>query len=366
MYFNQLAAKSLLLIGLTLGMVGCSRAPDPQDDIPLFKTFIVENIDKVSDDPYISSTVKPGDKMYELLVELQHGMVHKETYEPLIQNGDSESKLWYARLSMYDTPIVGQVYKWIREAMLEGNPYAALELSEQGEFCHVYGKDSASNSLLNMMGADTSYTSDVCSEKYFTKAVKGFEKLAAEGDLRAQYFLLRQKHWDKSKETRADYIHEIIRFAEAHYYQPLMDYVGTILYRPDEDYISKTPELYSLATKLLTIASNNNYIPAIERLVHLNENINKDDPLYLKLLNLDSPYYYASRILYFEAEYNKKELYCFVFAHEQLTGDSGYWIAVDDNIRNNPPVCAPKQPSTMVYIDGFTSRDDWRDRGGRY
>ncbi|EIA1590808.1 sel1 repeat family protein, partial [Vibrio parahaemolyticus] len=104
MYFNQLAAKSLLLIGLTLGMVGCSRAPDPQDDIPLFKTFIVENIDKVSDDPYISSTVKPGDKMYELLVELQHGMVHKETYEPLIQNGDSESKLWYARLSMYDTP----------------------------------------------------------------------------------------------------------------------------------------------------------------------------------------------------------------------------------------------------------------------
>ncbi|EIA1590779.1 sel1 repeat family protein [Vibrio parahaemolyticus] len=250
--------------------------------------------------------------------------------------------------------------------MLEGNPYAALELSEQGEFCHVYGKDSASNSLLNMMGADTSYTSDVCSEKYFTKAVKGFEKLAAEGDLRAQYFLLRQKHWDKSKETRADYIHEIIRFAEAHYYQPLMDYVGTILYRPDEDYISKTPELYSLATKLLTIASNNNYIPAIERLVHLNENINKDDPLYLKLLNLDSPYYYASRILYFEAEYNKKELYCFVFAHEQLTGDSGYWIAVDDNIRNNPPVCAPKQPSTMVYIDGFTSRDDWRDRGGRY
>ncbi|EJE8676153.1 sel1 repeat family protein [Vibrio parahaemolyticus] len=376
MYFNQLAAKSVLLIGLTLGMVGCSRTPDPQDDIPLFKTFIAENIDKVSDDPYISSTVKPGDKMYEFLVGLQHGMVHKETYEPLIQNGDSESKLWYARLSMYDTPIVGQVYKWISEAMLEGNPYAALELSEQGEFCNVYGKDSASNSLLNMMGADTSYTSDVCSEKYFTKAVKGFEKLAAEGDLRAQYFLLKQKHWDKSKETRADYIHEIIRFAEAHYYQPLMDYVDTILYYSKETKrkMSNSKEQYDLAIQLLTIASNNNYIPAIESLINIAPKLEKDATLYLNLLRLGSPEYYASRFYKFEDEYSEKDKVCFAFAYEKITGsDTKFFIWLNNEsqkfrrqgiLEERTDCSLKKATDAMVYIDGFTSRDDWRDRGG--
>ncbi|EJG1086794.1 sel1 repeat family protein [Vibrio parahaemolyticus] len=362
MYFNQLAAKSVLLIGLTLGMVGCSRTPDPQDDIPLFKTFIAENIDKVSDDPYISSTVKPGDKMYEFLVELQHGMVHKETYEPLIQNGDSESKLWYARLSMYDTPIVGQVYKWIREAMLEGNPYAALELSEQGEFCHVYGKDSASNSLLNMMGADTSYTSDVCSEKYFTKAVKGFEKLAAEGDLRAQYFLLKQKHWDKSKETRADYIHEIIRFAEAHYYQPLMDYVGTILYYSEETQkdVSNSQKQHELAIQLLTIASNNNYIPAINKLFQSTNDAKEKSKLVSRSILLGD----VQMITYqfYEAERHSTERYYYNLLIKELTGD---YQTMNIDTPNESKLLKERVKGfvedihSSVYIDGFTDSSDW-------
>lgn len=102
MCFNRILVESILLFGLVLSIVGGSKAPAPQDDIPLFDAFIAENIDKVSDDPYISSTVKLGDKMYDFLVELQQGMVRKHTYGELLENGDSESKLWYARLSMYD------------------------------------------------------------------------------------------------------------------------------------------------------------------------------------------------------------------------------------------------------------------------
>ncbi|WP_425669060.1 sel1 repeat family protein [Vibrio owensii] len=367
MYFNQLATKSLLLIGLTLGMVGCSRAPDPQDDIPLFKTFIAENIDKVSDDPYISSTVKPGDKMYEFLKYLQHGSGRNRLIKALVDDGDPEAMLWFARLNLGNTEIRGQVLQLMRDSMLAGNPYAALELSEGSESCTYYfGRDSVGSELAEMAGLDSPDDSDVCSKDNFTKAVKGFEKLAAEGDLRAQYFLLKQKHWDKSKETRADYIHEIIRFAKAHYYQPLMDYVSTILYRPEKDYISDTPEQRALAIELLTIASNNNYIPAIERLIRIDKEKGKDNIMYLKLLNLGSPYYYASRFLRFENEYDKNELYCFATAYQVISGgDRKLFIWLDDSIEKSSPSCNQKKTSAMVYIDGFTKRDFWRDRGGR-
>ncbi|NMU70334.1 hypothetical protein HKA89_16370, partial [Vibrio parahaemolyticus] len=92
MYFNQAIRKLAMLASLVLSVSGC--APNPQDDIPLFKTFIAENIDKVSEDPYISSTVRPGDALYRFFVQLQHGRVKEEVYEPL-KSGDSESKLWY-------------------------------------------------------------------------------------------------------------------------------------------------------------------------------------------------------------------------------------------------------------------------------
>ncbi len=236
MCFNRLFVKSILLFGLALSMVGCSKAPDPQDDIPLFDTFIAENIDKVSDDPYISSTVKPGDKMYEFLKYLQHGSGRNRLIQPLVDSGDSEAMLWFARLNLGNTEIRGTVLRLMLDAMQAGNPYAALELSEGSESCRYYfGKNSAGNKLAEMVGMRASNESEVCSEDNFALALKGFEELAKKGDLRAQYFLLKQKNWDLSTETRAEYIQEIIRFAEAHYYQPLMDYVGTILFYSKEE-----------------------------------------------------------------------------------------------------------------------------------
>ncbi|MDG2640679.1 sel1 repeat family protein [Vibrio parahaemolyticus] len=361
MFFNRVK-RTLVCMVLALGVVGCSKAPDPQNDIPLFKAFIAENIDKVSDDPYISSTVKPGDKMYEFLVELQHGMVRKETYEPMIEQGDSESKLWYARLSMYETPIVGQVYQWIKEAMLEGNPYAALELSEQGEFCETYGKGSASSKLLEMMGSDTSYESKICSTENFAKAVEGFEKLAKQGDLRAQYFLLKQKEWDKSEETRADYIQEIIRFSEAHYYQPLMDYVETILYYSKEAQkdVSNTQEQYDLAIQLLTVASNNNYIPAINQLF-----LSISDEEYKKELANKSITLGDTQMLVFQfysVERNSKEQYYYNLLFKELTGQYKSTRVETPNESSKVEAQAKAFAKTIhssVYIDGFTDSGDW-------
>ncbi|EJB8444887.1 sel1 repeat family protein [Vibrio parahaemolyticus] len=361
MCFNRILVKSIFLFGLALSMVGCSKAPDPQDDISHFDAFIAENIDKVSDDPYISSTVRPGDKMYNFLVELQHGMVRKETYEPLMENGDSESKLWYARLSMYETPIVGKVYQWIKQAMVEGNPYAALELSKYGEFCQFYGKGSTSSKLFGMIGSDTSYESELCSEENFALALKGFEKLAKEGDLRAQYFLLKQKNWDQSTETRAEYIQEIIRFAEAHYYQPLMDYVGTILFYSKEENkdISNTQEQHELAIKLLTIASNNNYIPAIYKLYFATTNKDKKDELINKSFFLGDIRMIKYQL--FKEQDGSPEQYYYNTIIKELSGR--YLFSPEESEKElDVQLQAEKFAESIhssVYIDGFTDSGDW-------
>ncbi|EGQ7809657.1 sel1 repeat family protein [Vibrio parahaemolyticus] len=372
MFFNRIK-QSVVCVVLTLSVVGCSKAPDPQNDIPLFKAFIAENIDKMSDDPYISSTVKPGDKMYEFLVSLQHGSGGGTFLEPLLANNDPEAMLWEGRLSLPVMRLRGEAYRLIHEAMIAGNPYAALELSEGSESCTYYfGKNSTGNQLAEMAGLSTSSDSDICAKENFAKAVEGFEKLAKQGDLRAQYFLLKQKEWDKSEETRADYIREIIRFSEAHYYQPLMDYVETILYYSKEAQkdVSNTQEQYDLAVQLLTIASNNSYIPAIESLINVDSKLVKDAPLYMSLLKLGSPEYYASRFYTFENEYSEGEKICFAFAYEKVTGDSKFFIWLNDEsqklrhqgVLEEGSECSFKKTAAMVYIDEFTAREHWRDR----
>ncbi|HHC7366015.1 TPA: hypothetical protein ACN30O_004618 [Vibrio parahaemolyticus] len=89
-FFNRIKS-TLVCVVLTLGVVACSKAPDPQNDIPLFKAFIAENIDKVSDDLYISSAVKPGDKMYEFLKYVQPGSGRNLLIQSLVDDGDPEA-----------------------------------------------------------------------------------------------------------------------------------------------------------------------------------------------------------------------------------------------------------------------------------
>ncbi|GHY93342.1 putative tryptophanase [Vibrio cholerae] len=91
------SARLVLLLSIMIGLVGCK--PNPQDDIALFQPFITENINKKSADPYISSTVKPGDKMYDILVNIQHGKhdIASNKLQSLIEGNDSDEMVWYAK-----------------------------------------------------------------------------------------------------------------------------------------------------------------------------------------------------------------------------------------------------------------------------
>ncbi|MEF2506531.1 sel1 repeat family protein [Vibrio mimicus] len=346
-YPNRLT-RFVLLLSIMIGLVACK--PNPQDDIALFQPFITENINKKSADPYISSTVKPGDKLYDVLVNIQHGDT-KSAYEKLmvlVDKNDYEAQFWVAKMIYQaSSQSIARAINLYKQSSNQGNPYAYYELSPLGKGCLAY------------------FGKKTCTDENLNKAIELFKSLAAQGDLRAQYFLLQQQELDQSKETRAQYIQEVIRFSQAHYYQPLMDYVNTILTRPQgkDKYEARTTEQYNLAIDLLTIASNNNYIPAIKRLLE----VDLDEEIFTKrmeqLTRLGSTFEIYEN--YFNSQ-DEHERYYYSMLFKQLTGDnklSSSYRATDDEVKmiNEKIEKVISSMTPMVYIDGFTSRDDWVD-----
>ena len=366
---------SVVLCVFTLGLMGCNDyTPNPEDDIALFQPFIDDNINKKSDDPYLSSTVKPGDKLYDILVNIQHGRhdVAIKELEPLVEQGDAEAQFWMAKMIFRSSvKNIRPAIRLYEQSAKKNNPYSQFELSPEGQGCLAYFGD------------------EICTKENLNKAIDMFKQQAKQGDLRAQYFLLRMLKPDgsviehetyfsnnynftHSAESRQHYLKEVIRFAENHYYQPLMDYVDTLLTRPQGElkFVAKTQGLYKLALELLSVASNNNYIPAINWLVALKkENLTKDDPLYTELYKLGGTYYFHSRSFSFLEQYPPKEQYVFALAFEKMSGSREFFIGLkyspnsekEKFLLNNQADLLLKNMTPMVYIDGFTSRDKWVD-----
>ncbi|KOE80563.1 tryptophanase [Vibrio alginolyticus] len=349
LYLNRLV-RLVLLLSVMVGLVACK--PNPQDDIALFQPFITENVNKKSADPYISSTVKPGDKMYEILVNIQHGDT-KSAYEKLmilVDKNDYEAQFWVAKMiyqaSVKSIPRAINLYELSAN---QGNPYAYYELSPLGKGCLAY------------------FGKKTCTEDNFTKAIELFKRLAKQGDLRAQYFLLKQQQLDQSKETRAQYIQEVIRFSQAHYYQPLMDYVNTILVRPQgkDKYEAKTPEQYQLAIDLLTVAANNNYIPAINDLAFFLKETEKDESNRLLDASLKLGSTSIVEYKYHRSNEGSENEYFYNALYKGLSGEYAFdvhTLSEEERAKVNEKVkLFMKDITPMVYIDGFTSRDDWVD-----
>ncbi|MBL4286483.1 sel1 repeat family protein [Vibrio fluvialis] len=365
-YPNRLT-QFVLLLSIMIGLVGCK--PNPQDDIALFQPFITENINKKPADPYISSTVKPGDKMYDILVNIQHGKwsVAKSGLLVLIEEGNSDAMLWYAKMILLDNYKRREITNLIFKSLALGNPYAALAISKNSLACAYLGSGSLDSQVAQSLGISDPNSARLCTDDNFKKAIELFKPLAAQGDLRAQYFLLQQQELEKSKETRAQYIQEVIRFSQNHYYQPLMDYVNTILiYSPSKNKSeAKTVEQYQLAIDLLTIAANNNYIPAIYKLSSLLKDTAQEESerLINIALKLGSTKTVEYKYLYSEKE--SEEKYFYNALYKGLSGKYAFDVHAlneEEKAKVNEKVkLFMKDITPMVYIDGFTSRDNWVD-----
>lgn len=364
-------------LGCLLMMITACK-PNPQNDIPYFQAFIQENNHRIADDPYISSTVRPGDKMYEILVNIQRGNwpLVEELLIPLVESEDPEAMVWYARIHINNINKRRDILLMLNQSLAKGNPHAYFRLSSQAFECLYYLKSSTlSSDVAESLGIESVNEGRNCSDEYFNLAIKGFEQLAEQGDLRAQYFLLQQKQWDQSTKTREQYLNEVIRFAKAHYYQPLMDYIDTILILPQgsNKYQSKTPEQNQLALELLTIAANHNYTPAINKLIQIKRSyIKKNNDLIQQGVQLGSTKtisrkytlftdfvdLYPSQEQYFDALLfkkltdNNRLIGFFEFDGLKLADKEKQAIEydVDTFIKTITP---------MVYIDGFTHQFNW-------
>ncbi|MDQ2163557.1 MULTISPECIES: sel1 repeat family protein [Vibrio] len=351
LYLNRLV-RLVLLLSVMVGLVACK--PNPQDDIALFQPFITENINKKPADPYISSTVKPGDKMYDILVNIQHGRHDSASnkLQAMIEENDIDAMVWYAKLiyraSINNRPKALSLYQ---TAMEDDNPYAYIMLSPG----------------LISSGCARYFGEKNCTQEHFNRAIELFKPLAAQGDLRAQYFLLKQQELEQSKETRAQYIQEVVRFSQAHYYQPLMDYVNTILiYSPSKGKSeAKTPEQYQLAIDLLTVAANNNYIPAINDLAFFLKETEKDESNRLLDASLKLGSTSIVEYKYHRSNEGSENEYFYNALYKGLSGEYAFDVHTlneEERAKINEKVKLFMNNITpMVYIDGFTSRDDWVD-----
>ncbi|EGU31555.1 hypothetical protein [Vibrio scophthalmi] len=376
----KLLVKLLSSIFLLLSITACG--PNPQDDIPLFKNYIEENINKKSDDPYISSSVKPGDAMYEYLTKLQQGAGDERLLEPLIKAGNTDAMVWMARTNSNDLEMRGEVLGLLARAMEAGDPFAALALSSGGEECWDFGNSSLSSQAAKSIGINVNTKIETCSKKNWAIAMEGFNELAQKGDLRSQYFLLsmeRIQQPDDSVEAHEHYLKEVIRFAEGYYYQPLVDYVKTILVKEKGSYQlkSESKELESTAISLLTIAANHNYIPAIKKLIEYNyQNIEKTDQLFKHGVRLGSKGSITWQMIIFadfddKRIYTPSEVYYFSRLYWKITGDNTMLrfdyekgSLTDDEIQllNIEVDKQYNKITPMVYIDNFTLRTNWIDR----
>ncbi|MCG6229592.1 sel1 repeat family protein, partial [Vibrio furnissii] len=157
------------------------------------------------------------------------------------------------------------------------------------------------------------------------------------------------------------------RFSQAHYYQPLMDYVNTILiYSPSKNKSeAKTVEQYQLAIDLLTIAANNNYIPAIYKLSSLLKYTAQEESerLINLALKLGSTKTVEYKYLYSEKE--SEEKYFYNALYKGLSGKYAFDVHTlneEEKAKVHEKVkLFMKDITPMVYIDGFTSRDYWVD-----
>jgi hypothetical protein len=363
--------KIAFLLFVVVGISACKekeKAINPEDDIPLFKDFIERNIDKVADDPYISSTLRPDDEMYEVMLKLQRGIPwndsREEEFNRLIEQGNTQATILHARMAIINIMERSLAISRLAKAMSEGNPYAAYWLSNKSSICLSYiGSKNLGNKVAKDLGLDTSYENKYCTEEIYQKAVEGFKKLAAEGDLRAQYFLLKDKGLDKSVEKREEYIKEVIRFAEAHYYKPLMDYLHTLKKPSRRGLEFRTEEFRELGLDLYRVASNNYYIPAMSILIAYETD---NHTLYKRLKQSGGRHYFWAMAIDRSDELTEKEKYCHAVLFEKIYKDIDFygfdsgWPKkgdYDESICEIDKEIAEMKP--MIYIDYFTKSDDW-------
>ncbi|SHO56043.1 hypothetical protein [Vibrio quintilis] len=196
-------------------------------------------------DPYISSTYQPDNPLYQPVLEIQRHRwdIAEKLLEPLVEKGNAGAMFWLAEItygSPYRSSKAAHLYQ--KSAKL-GNPYAALRLDVDNPVCQRF-------------------MSGFCKEKWGIFGRKLLKERADKGDVKAGYYLLRDKLLTTEEEHK-ELERLVTENAKNNYYYPLMDMLDGYLNNKK----LRAHENKKLVIQLMKLAVNNNYVPLMSKIV---------------------------------------------------------------------------------------------------
>ncbi|ASA55652.1 hypothetical protein [Vibrio gazogenes] len=214
-------------------------------------------------DPYISSTYRPGDPLYEPVLAIQRDRwdIAQKLLQPLVEQGNADAMYWLAHITYDDSYYSsGPAAKLFQKSAVLGNPYAALRLDINDRECQMF------------MGG-------YCDKKWGELGRKLLQERAAQGDKKAEYYLL-QYDENSSEEVHKKLEQLVTENAKNHYYQPLMRQIYNYtsgLYLPFlEQNKSISIEKKKLISNLLRLGANNNFPPSMYYVYSYNDMYSED------------------------------------------------------------------------------------------
>ncbi|MDW6002368.1 SEL1-like repeat protein [Vibrio mangrovi] len=213
-------------------------------------------------DPYISSTYRPGDPLYEpvLAIQRERWDIAQKLLQPLVDQGNADAMYWLAHISGGSIYAGKEIARLFQKSAELGNPYAALRLDVSSEDCSLYLRG-------------------YCDPKWGELGRKILQQRAEQGDVKAEYYLL--KYDENSSEDVHKKLEKLVtENAKNHYYQPLMRMVVDYNDQSYLTYFEKSKELdveeKKIISKIVMLMVNNNYSPAILNFVYFNQDLYKE------------------------------------------------------------------------------------------
>ncbi len=200
-------------------------------------------------DVYAASQITPDNPLFEGVLALQREQYGDawEALKPLAEAGDPDAMFWFAETINGSSIIASRnAGIWFDKAAQLGNPYAALQLMPRTSNCEHAG-----------IGLS------ICREKWIGKASAMFAERAKSGaPMSVFYDAISYSMWGDATDYHTK-IKLVTKAAKGGYYAPLYRAIYRI-----EKYENITPEKRQAIVDLLTLAANNNFIPAMVRVFY--------------------------------------------------------------------------------------------------
>ncbi|MCL1125531.1 hypothetical protein [Shewanella surugensis] len=215
---------------------------------------------------YASSQITPDNPLFDGVLAFQRGRygLAEQKLKPLMEAGNLDAMFWYAETIMGASVLAtAEAGDLLVKAAELGHPYAALRLDPDSYDCQ--------QSLGNR-----------CSQDWVKKGQAKLKQLAEQGDVKALYYAnVRDKRG--SAEDYQYNIDLVTQVVGQGYYAPLVEQLIRISHSK-----SLTIGKKQALVELLTLAANNNFVPAMAASYKYikDKNPQKAEKLLLKLARL--------------------------------------------------------------------------------